>query len=300
MSGERVQELCPPSVIEQWLKQHTGLPAANRQTLTTTVRSLLLGTDKDPPTGIGISGAPGSGKSTLARALTYCLNLSGVPACLLSLDDYYFGQPDRVKLAAQIHPLLRHRGVPGTHDLGRLLADYDRLRTGKLEGLRLPVFDKSIDDRLPESKWRTPEAAPRIIVVEGWCIGAMPQEVTEMANPVNHLERSQDPDQIWRHHVQHQLQIMYSAFKERLGEVWYIRVPNWECVIQWRWQQEQELASGRLKSRDEVEFFLASFERIFRHMQASYPRWADGVISADKKHDFRIESNHGPVKRDLK
>ncbi len=286
MSGAQVQEFCSASEIESWLKLNTSLPAGNRFSLAATGLALLQRIQGDRAGSIGISGAPGSGKSTLARLLAHCLNKKGVPACLLSLDDYYLGQAERAKLAKEIHPLFRHRGVPGTHDLSRLLADYDRLRSGHIEEVRLPVFDKSVDDRAVESEWRPVHAAPQIIILEGWCIGARPKNNPDLRKPLNELERAEDARCTWRNHVQHQWQLMHLALDNRLDEVWYIQVPGWDSVVDWRWQQEQELTHRRLDNRHEVELFLAVFERIFRHMQKTYPRWADRVIAADRNHDF--------------
>jgi D-glycerate 3-kinase len=288
MSRAPVQEFCSAFTIERWLKEHTRIPPGNRRSLSATVSELLTSIRTDRPGSIGISGAPGSGKSTLSRALVQSLDESGIPACLLSLDDYYHSRAERTRLAAEIHPLLLQRGVPGTHDLGRLLNDYDRIMNGNTEGLRLPVFDKSLDDRAPEARWRSLESAPAIVIVEGWCIGAPPQDGVQLRRPVNEFERSQDPDCGWRIHVQGQWQLLYSALRRRLDQLWYIRVPGWERVLDWRWQQEQELANGKLHSRGEVEKFLAGFERIFRHMQETYPQWADRVIEADSKHDFSL------------
>jgi pantothenate kinase-related protein Tda10 len=81
---------------------------------------------------------------------------------------------------------------------------------------------------------------------------------------------------------------MYHALNQRLDQVWYIRVPGWNSVVDWRWQQEQELTRRRLDNRHEVELFLAVFERIFRQMQENYPRWADQVIAADENHEFQL------------
>jgi len=288
MSGVRVQGFRSASAIEPWLKENTRLSAAGRQSLAGTVLSLLSRINNDRTISIGISGAPGSGKSTLSRALVFCLDTEGIPAFRLSLDDYYFGRAERARLAREIHPLFQQRGVPGTHDLGKLLTDLDRLRQGEIGDLRLPVFDKSMDDRAQDGRSRIPETAPQVILVEGWCVGAMPQALSDLTAPVNDVERRQDPGSHWRNHVQQAWQRMYDALGERLEQVWYIRVPDWDCVIDWRWQQEQELAQKNLHSRQDVANFLASFERIFRHMQVSYPQWADLVIEAGREHDFRL------------
>jgi len=229
----------------------------------------------------------------LSRTLVHFLNQRGIPSCLLSLDDYYLGQADREHLAVQIHPLLRQRGVPGTHELERLLADFDQLRSGQVQNVCLPVFDKSVDDRAPEGEWRTVEAAPQIIILEGWCIGAAPPDKIMWRHPVNELERTQDADQQWRTHVCHHWLLMYNALRERLDRMWYIRVPGWSSVIEWRWQQEQERAPRGLNSRREVELFLAAFERIFRHMQKSYPQWADLVIAANAAHELELLDENG-------
>jgi D-glycerate 3-kinase len=268
MSGDRVQELSAD--------------------LAAILPLLLDQIDTDRKTAIGISGAPGSGKSTLARILVRNINQAGIPACLLSLDDYYLGRSQREQLALNLHPLFQQRGVPGTHELDHLLADFDRIQRGQLRGLSLPVFNKSIDDRVAEHEWRSLENAPRIILFEGWCVGAMPQKQTELDAPANELERIYDADGCWRQEVWKAWRQLYNALHGRLDQVWYIRVPDWNCVIDWRWQQEQELAQMNLKSRAEVENFLGSFERIVNHMQDSYPQWADLVMEADRNHGIAL------------
>ncbi len=242
---------------------------------------------------LGLSGPPGSGKSTLAGALVAHANQNGVTACLLSLDDYYLGRSQRQRMAANIHPLFRQRGVPGSHEMDRLLSDLDRIRSGQLDGLSLPVFDKSRDDRAPAERRFPLETQPQLVVLEGWCIGAPPQTAAALAEPVNTLERVHDADGKWRRQVLQHWQQFHAALDRRLDQLWYIRVPDWNCVIDWRWQQERELANRNLESRTEVEKFLGSFERIVNHMQDSCTRWADLVLKAEHDHHISLADKIG-------
>ncbi|HET8763962.1 MAG TPA: kinase, partial [Rhodanobacter sp.] len=64
---------------------------------------------------IGVSGLQGSGKSTLAHEMRTQAEARGWPTEVLSLDDFYYSRSEREMMAQEIHPLLRTRGVPGTH-----------------------------------------------------------------------------------------------------------------------------------------------------------------------------------------
>src|SRR3546814_20686972 len=75
-------------------------------------------------------------------------------------------------MARSIHPLLRTRGVPGTHDVALGLRVIDALERG--EAALLPRFDKASDDRLPEARWERAAAGTRLLLLEGWCAGAQP------------------------------------------------------------------------------------------------------------------------------
>jgi D-glycerate 3-kinase len=279
--------------MDSWLAENTALPSSNRKRLAALLPVLADQIDTEHKTTVGISGAPGSGKSTLARALVQYLALEKIPACLVSLDDYYLGRERRKLLAKSLHPLFGQRGAPGSHELDRLLADLDLLRNGWAGAVQLPVFDKSTDDRAPKKQWKKQNVEPRTVILEGWCVGAPPQQYQQIETPVNEMERTLDRDGKWRGEMLRQWRRMYHALSESLDQVWYIRVPGWDCVVDWRWRQEQQLARKNLNSRFEVEKFLGSFERIVNHMQNSYPEWADQVLELDRHHDIKLTHRNG-------
>src|SRR5688572_33095977 len=72
---------------------------------------------RDATLAVGVCGAQGSGKSTVAAALKTLLEDRGITVAVISIDDLYLTRRERLALAESIHPLLRTRGVPGTHDV---------------------------------------------------------------------------------------------------------------------------------------------------------------------------------------
>ena len=140
------------------------------------------------PLVVGISGAQGSGKTTLSAFLEAWLEREeGLSAATLSLDDCYLDNASRQALAAEVHPLLVTRGVPGTHDVELAASLLDAL-TASTGEVRLPVFDKVRDDRAPEASWRRVRAPVDVVLFEGWCVGARPQPAAALAAPINELE----------------------------------------------------------------------------------------------------------------
>jgi len=99
---------------------------------------------------VGLSGLQGSGKSTLATQLVGAAQRRGIDALAVSLDDFYLGRRDRLRLARDVHPLLATRGVPGTHDPDLIEHTLDALVLAtRAQPARLPRFDKGRDTRLP-------------------------------------------------------------------------------------------------------------------------------------------------------
>ena len=125
---------------------------------------------------LGLSGGQGAGKTTITSLLNIILtNYFKKKVCIFSIDDFYKTLNDRKKLSKKIHPLLKTRGVPGTHDIKFIINYLKKIKLKKNKVISLPIFDKSIDDRAIKSKWKKINYIPDIIILEGWCVGAKPQ-----------------------------------------------------------------------------------------------------------------------------
>lgn len=236
------------------------------------------------PFVVGLSGLQGSGKSTLASALAATANRHGLPSVVLSLDDYYLSLDPRRRLARDVHPLLRTRGVPGTHDLQALLDAVDGA-AGIDAGhpLRIPHFDKGRDTRAPASSDTIVVCSPRLLIVEGWCVGVPTQPDAALATAVNALEADADPDGRWRRWVNRRL-ADYQALWRRFDALAVLQAPDWNVVRQWRGQAEQALrARGAERAMDDraLQRFIAHYERISRHALATLPAVADIVVCLD-------------------
>jgi len=230
---------------------------------------------------IGLCGAQGSGKTTIARYAARLLEQRGMHAVALSLDDFYLSHEARQRLGREVHPLLAVRGPPGTHDVGMAGAALDQLRArGKVS---LPRFDKASDNRAPRAAWPTVASPVDVILLEGWCVGAVSQGRAALATPVNDLERDEDPDGVWRGYVNDQLDGPYQALFARLHDLVFLEAPSFEVVTGWRAEQEAKLrATGAGGMSDaEIARFVAHYERLTRWILAEMPARADWVVTLD-------------------
>jgi D-glycerate 3-kinase len=230
---------------------------------------------------IGLCGAQGSGKSTIAKYTVELLEARGQRAVTLSLDDFYLTREARQRLGREVHPLLATRGPPGTHDVAMAGAAIDQLRSkGKAV---LPRFDKAADNRSPRAIWRTVASPVDVILLEGWCVGAVSQGRAALATPVNDLERDEDPQAIWRTYVNDQLDGLYQTLFGRLHDLVLLQAPSFEVVAGWREEQEAKLrakGAGGM-TPDEVVRFVAVYERLTRWILAEMPGRADWVVTMD-------------------
>jgi D-glycerate 3-kinase len=237
---------------------------------------------------VGICGPQGSGKTTTVRVLAALLEAQGLSVATLSLDDLYLPRADREALARDVHPLLRTRGVPGTHDVALGLAVLDGLAVAGETAI--PRFDKAADDRAPAESWSRGEGPVDIVLFEGWCVGARPEPAEALRQSVNALEREQDPDGVWRGHVNAALAGPYRGLFSRIDLLIQFTAPNFATVLAWRQEQERKLrdrlaaageGAGRAMSEAEVAVFVQHYERLTRHIAREMPARADMVLPLD-------------------
>ena len=146
----------------------------------------------------------------------------------------------------------------------------------------LPHFDKASDNRSPRSAWRTVASPVDVILLEGWCVGAISQGRAALQTPVNALERDEDPKAIWRTYVNDQLDGPYQALFGRLHDLVLLQAPSFDVVAGWRDEQEARLrARGGGMPPEEIARFVALYERLTRWILAEMPGRADWVVTLD-------------------
>ena len=249
---------------------------------------ILEQTCPDMPVLLMLSGAQGIGKSTVVKRLG-----ETVPGLVcLGLDDFYLTRAERLILARDIHPLAETRGPPGTHDLALLNETLDQLLNAGPETLTsIPVFSKKLDDRLYEGDWREVRGRPDIILLEGWMIGALPDPSSPDGAILNRIE-AQDRKGGWRRWQEDQLERPYAKLWDRADAFFHIHAPSFECVLNWRLQQEAEtqgvLLSGlSAEHRKWVSDFILHYERLTRRMLSGHHR-SGTIVAVD--HNRKVVS----------
>jgi len=246
------------------------------------------------PLLIGINGSQGSGKSTLAALLRELFRTRhGLSAIDLSIDDFYLPRAQRQRLASEIHPLLATRGVPGTHDIPLMQQTLQALTRGN-QSVPIPRFDKASDDRVPERDWQHADSPLDMVIIEGWCLGTPAQDEAALQQPVNVLEANEDPDARWRHYVNNQIIEHYQPLYEQI-DIWaMLKAPSFDCVYQWRLEQEQKLADRlgteqddkRIMSPAEIARFIEHYQRLTMHTLSSLPSQVHYLYELDSERNI--------------
>lgn len=245
------------------------------------------------PILVSINGAQGTGKSTLTQFLQAILSKAfEIPTTSFSLDDFYLTRAERKQLAEEVHPLFLTRGVPGTHDIQLLSYVVRRLLAGN--DAVLPRFDKSIDDRYPSGEWLHQKPV-KLILFEGWCNNSPVQTENALSEPVNELEKKEDPDGTWRQYANQKLAEYHREVFSKAALTLMLQAPGFDCVYEWRQLQEDKLRTsagdtGAVMSNEQVKRFIQHYERITRHTLSELPKLVDILLPMNKDHAIeRIE-----------
>lgn len=256
---------------------------------------------------LGVQGCQGSGKSTLSLFLKSLLEVRHkLTTAILSIDDFYLTKAQRQDLAMTIHPLLKTRGVPGTHDVQLATNTIKALKNLKHdEQYAIPRFDKAADDRAKEQDWETIVGPVDVIILEGWCVGLKAQAKSDVIDPINALEIDEDPDGDWRHYVNSQLQNEYQNLYSLIDKLVVLKAPSFDCVKNWRSLQEQKLAEvvaklpeeerqkKRIMTADEITRFISHYQRLTEHALSTLPNQANWLLELDAKHNVRLRTSLG-------
>ncbi len=239
---------------------------------------------------IGINGCQGSGKTTFADYLALSFQAQGLKSLAVSIDDFYLTHDQRQHLAHDIHPLLATRGVPGTHDLNLALDTLHALKSTS-QNVTLPLFDKAKDDRAPEVEWPKVETPLDVLILEGWCLGIPAQPDEALKEPINSLESTQDHDGVWRQYVNDQLTSQYPSLWNQIDCLIMLQAPSFNCVYQWRLEQEEKLRQksslgtdqrrSKIMSPEEIKIFIQHYERLTKHSLACLPESCHHVLNLD-------------------
>jgi len=242
---------------------------------------------------LGLSGGQGSGKTTTGSILKIILKkFFKKNVFVISIDDFYKTLKDRKVLSKNKHLLFKTRGVPGTHDINLVRNFFDLLKKKKFKKIKLPKFNKSQDDRLKKNKWYAINQKPQIVIFEGWCVGAKPQNNLSLKKPVNDLEKYEDKNLTWRKYVNKKLKKDYKKVFKMIDRFIFIKTPNFKIVFKWRLTQENKLKNKhyykkKIMSYSKIKRFIMFYQRITLQMNRDLSRSASVLMFLKSNHEIK-------------
>ena len=237
-----------------------------------------------------IGGSQGIGKSSLIEILKKTLEKYYNKKVLsLSLDNYYLSKNERGKLANNIHQLLKVRGVPGTHNVKKLIQNIEMFDKNSYP-IITPLFDKLIDNQLRKKNIINKKCD--ILILEGWCCGCNPIEKKYLCNNINSIETKYDKNFKWRNYYNNKLKYEYKKLFNLFDQKIFIKAPSFNHILQWRLNQENNNHSiyktSKKMNKKEIKIFIQHYEKITKWMLKNYKKNSNIIVKVNK--DQKINS----------
>jgi D-glycerate 3-kinase len=251
--------------------------------------------DKKRPYFVGLAGGQGTGKTTISSLIKIILiKYFKLKVFRISIDDFYKTRKERLSLSNRIHPMLLTRGVPGTHDIKMMLNFFRKVKSKKFKKLKLPTFNKAIDDRFKKKHWYSLNDKPDVIIFEGWCVGAKSEKNNSLKKTINSMEKAKDQKQIWRKYVNQQLKSEYKNLYSQLNCLIYLKAKNFSLLQKWRLKQERKLwlnskrkSNLKIMNKEDVINFMQTYQRITQNMFRYMPKYASIIFNLNSNHQIK-------------
>ncbi len=247
------------------------------------------------PYFVGLAGGQGTGKTTISSIVKIILTkFFKLKVFKISIDDFYKTRKERINLSKRIHPMLLTRGVPGTHDVNMMLSFFRKAKSKNFKRIKLPTFNKAIDDRFNEKNWYDLKNKPDVIIFEGWCVGAKFEKNKTLKKTINSMEKEKDKKQVWRKFVNKQLKTKYKNLYSQLNCLIFLKAKNFSLLQKWRLKQERKLwdknknkSKSKIMSKEDVLNFMQTYQRITQNMFRNTPKYASIILNLNSNHQIK-------------
>ena len=250
---------------------------------------------KKNPYIVGLGGGQGTGKTTISSIITIILRkYFKLNVFKISIDDFYKTRKQRLYLSKKIHPFLMTRGVPGTHDVNIMLNFFKKTKSKNFRSLKLPRFNKATDERCNKNFWYSVRKKPDVVIFEGWCVGARPEQNNTLKKSVNSLEKKDDIKLIWRKFVNQQLKLKYKKLYGQLDCLLFLKANNFSLLQRWRLKQENKLRltkkgsrNNKIMSKKDVINFMQTYQRVTQNMMKYAPKYSSIILKLNGNHQIK-------------